>query len=259
MPSTPQFLPVAGRRLAFRAVPGDLNLPVLVLLHEGLGCVELWRDFPEQLNEATGHPVLLYSRFGYGASDPQPLPWPLDYMQREGLLVLPAVLTAAGIEDCVLLGHSDGASIALANAGGVDDPRVRGLIVMAPHVFAESCGLDSIRAVQSQYDEGLRDRLAKYHGANVDCAFRGWSESWTAPGFADWDLRPLLNGITQPLLQIQGVDDQYGTAAQLRAIEAGVRGSCQTALLDNCRHAPQFEQPAQTLALICGFLERHAQ
>ena len=95
MPSTPQFLPVAGRRLAFRAVPGDLNLPVLVLLHEGLGCVELWRDFPEQLNEATGHPVLLYSRFGYGASDPQPLPWPLDYMQREGLLVLPAVLTAA--------------------------------------------------------------------------------------------------------------------------------------------------------------------
>ena len=248
------FLEIAGRRLEFRALAGDVRRPVIVLLHEGLGCVALWRDFPEKLAEATGHPVFAYSRFGYGASDPEPLPWPLDYMQREGLRSLPAVLRAAGIEDCVLLGHSDGASIALANAGGVADPRVRGLIVMAPHVFAEACGLASIQALRAEYAAGLRARLAKYHGNNVDCAFRGWSESWTAPEFKDWDLRPLLGGITVPLLQIQGVDDQYGTAAQLRAIAAAVTGPCHTAVLADCRHAPQFEQTAQTLDLIREFL-----
>ena len=252
-----QSLSIDGRAVEFRAIPGDLNLPVLVLLHEGLGCVSLWRDFPDQLSEATDHPIFVYSRFGYGGSAPAPLPWPTDYMQREGIEVLPKLLSAAGIEDCVLVGHSDGASIALANAGAVQDDRVRGLIVMAPHVFAEECGLNSIREIRQQYAAGLRERLAKYHGDNVDCAFRGWSESWTSPAFAEWNLEALLPAIDVPLLQIQGVDDQYGTLAQLRAIAAGVSGPCQTEVLEHCRHAPQFEQTERTLALMVDFLNAH--
>jgi pimeloyl-ACP methyl ester carboxylesterase len=252
-----QSLLVDGRAVEFRAIPGDLNLPVLVLLHEGLGCVSLWRDFPDQLSEATDHPIFVYSRFGYGGSAPAPLPWPTDYMQREGIEVLPKLLTAAGIEDCVLVGHSDGASIALANAGAVQDDRVRGLILMAPHVFAEECGLNSIREIGQQYAAGLRERLAKYHGDNVDCAFRGWSESWTSPAFAEWNLEALLPAIDVPLLQIQGVDDQYGTLAQLRAIAAGVSGPCQTEVLERCRHAPQFEQTERTLSLMADFLDAH--
>jgi pimeloyl-ACP methyl ester carboxylesterase len=252
-----QSLSIDGRAVEFRAIPGDLNLPVLVLLHEGLGCVSLWRDFPDQLSEATDHPIFVYSRFGYGGSAPAPLPWPTDYMQREGIEVLPKLLSAAGIEDCVLVGHSDGASIALANAGAVPDDRVRGLIGMAPHVFAEECGLNSIREIRQQYAAGLRERLAKYHGDNVDCAFRGWSESWTSPAFAEWNLEALLPAIDVPLLQIQGVDDQYGTLAQLRAIAAGVSGPCQTEVLEHCRHAPQFEQTERTLALMVDFLNAH--
>lgn len=257
MGNTYQSLAIEGGPVEFRVLPGDMNLPVLVLLHEGLGCVALWRDFPDRLNEATGHPVLLYSRVGYGGSAPRALPWPLDYMQREGVDVLPQVLAAAGIEECVLVGHSDGASIALAYAGGVEDSKASALVVMAPHVFTEESGLASIRAVRGQYVEGLREKLATYHGENVDCAFRGWSEVWTHPDFKAWNIEAFLPGITVPVLQIQGADDQYGTSAQLRAIEHGVTGPCQSELLANCRHAPQFEQAARTVELITRFLERH--
>ena len=253
---TTDWLEVAGRRLECMKLDGDPALPTLVLLHEGLGCVALWRDFPERLAAATGHPVFLYSRFGYGGSDPEPLPWRLDYMQHEGTHVLPQVLAAAGIDDYVLIGHSDGASIALVHAATSGQSQVCCVVVMAPHVFAEACGLDSIAAVRTQYQTGLRDKLAKYHGANVDCAFRGWSESWLHPDFARWNLEGFLPGITAPVLQLQGVDDQYGTAAQLDAIAAGVAGPCATHLLPDCRHAPQFEQPEKTLGLIAGFIAR---
>lgn len=229
--------------------------PTLVLLHEGLGCVALWRQFPEQLAEATGCPVFLYSRAGYGGSSPRDLPWPLDYMQQEGLHGLPAVLDTAGIGPCVLIGHSDGASIALVHAGGLADPRVRGLVLMAPHVFTESEGLASIRAARAAYETGdLRDRLARYHGANVDCAFRGWSDSWLHPDFVRWNLEAFLPGIRVPLLQIQGREDQYGSEAQLAAIARLAGGPVDTHVLDACRHAPQFEQPAQTLALVAAFV-----
>ncbi len=251
-PLPPIFLDT--RALETRWVAGDLSRPVIVLLHEGLGCVALWRDFPERLALATGHPVFLYSRFGYGGSAAQPRPWPVDYLQREALQVLPRVLDAAGIASCVLLGHSDGASIALVYAGATQDPRVRGVIVMAPHVFAEACGVASIQHLRQDYAQGLRQKLAKYHGDNVDCAFHGWSEAWTQPAFAQWNVESCLPGICVPLLQIQGEQDQYGSDAQLRAIEAGVSGGCHTALLAACQHAPHFEQPAQTLRLIQDYL-----
>ena len=248
------LLEVDGRRIEYLKLDGDPTRPTLVLLHEGLGCVALWRDFPARLAAATGHPVFVYSRHGYGGSDPEPLPWPLDYMQREGREVLPRVLAAAHIEASILIGHSDGASIALVHAATTGKPAVRGVVAMAPHVFAEACGLDSIAVVREQYESGLRDKLAKYHGQNVDCAFRGWSESWLNPQFQHWNLESFLPALTAPVLLIQGVDDQYGTARQLEAIAAGVTGPCEMHLLEDCRHAPQFEQAERTLALIAGFV-----
>lgn len=249
-------LTVDGRALECLQLPGDPARPTLVLLHEGLGCVALWRDFPQRLAAATGHPVFAYSRAGYGGSSPAPLPWPLDYMQREGRDGLPAVLDAAGIGACVLFGHSDGASIALVNAGLVGDARVRGVIVMAPHVFTEDEGLASIALAREAYTQGdLRARLAKYHGDNVDCAFHGWCDSWLHPAFRHWNIEHVLPGIRVPLLQIQGEGDQYGSRAQLDAIAAAVAGPCTTRLLPDCRHAPQFEQPSLTLEAVSGFVQ----
>jgi len=247
-------LAVAGRELECLHVAGDPARPTLVLLHEGLGCVALWRDFPQRLAAACGHPVFAWSRPGYGQSSPLPLPWPLDYMEREGQAGLSPVLDAAGIGDCVLIGHSDGASIALVHAGLVADPRVRGVVVMAPHVFAEESGLVSIAQAREAYLHGeLRARLAKYH-ADVDCAFHGWCDSWLHPDFARWNIEYVLPGIRVPLLQIQGEGDQYGSVAQLEAIARAVRGPCRTLLLPDCRHAPAFERPAETLAAIVDFL-----
>lgn len=247
-------LSVSGHLLESVHLPGDPALPTLVLLHEGLGCVALWRDFPARLAAASGHAVFAWSRAGYGQSSATALPWPLDYMQREGRTVVPAVLDAAGIGDCVLFGHSDGASIALVHAGVVGDPRVQGVIVMAPHVFVEEMGLASIAAARDAYASGeLRAKLAKYH-AHVDCAFRGWCDSWLNPDFRSWNIEAVLPGIAVPVLQIQGEGDQYGTVAQLDAIARGVRGPCQTLLLADCRHAPHLEQPQATLDAVARFL-----
>ena len=247
-------LEVGEASLETLSIPGKPDMPTLVLLHEGLGCVALWRDFPARLAARTGCAVFAWSRPGYGNSSPRALPWPLDYMQREGL-ALPALLDAAGIGDCILVGHSDGASIALVAAGAARAPRLRGLVVMAPHVFAEESGLDSIRAAREAYVHGdLRHRLQRYHGTNVDCAFRGWSESWLNPGFLDWNLESFLPGIRVPLLQIQGRDDQYGTVAQLDAIARQSSGPVATHVLEDCRHAPHAEQSEITLTLIAEFV-----
>lgn len=245
-----------GHRLDYRRITGANERPPLVLLHEGLGCVGLWRDFPEQLAAATGCAVFLYSRRGYGGSDARALPWPLDYMQQEGR-GLSRVLEAAEIDNCVLIGHSDGASIALVNAGAVRDSKVKAVVVLAPHVFAEIAGLASIRAARSAYVEGdLRERLARYHGANVDCAFYGWCDTWLHPDFARWNIEDCLSGIALPLLQIQGRADRYGSPAQLDAIARQVRGPVETHLLDDCNHAPQFERAAESLRLIGEFVGR---
>ncbi len=247
-------LNVGAHQIEYRRLAGDPQKPTLVLLHEGLGCVALWRDFPERLAARTGCPVFVYSRFGYGGSSSRALPWPLDYMEQEGGHGLPQVLAAAEISRCVLIGHSDGASIALVAAGSHAVSGLVGLVVLAPHVFAEALGLASIRKARTAFIDGnLRDRLARYHGANVEGAFYGWCDAWLHPDFVRWNLEPYLPGIRVPLLQLQGDADQYGTRAQLQAIERQVSGPVQTQVLP-CQHAPQFELPAESLALMADFV-----
>jgi len=226
--------------------------PTLVLLHEGLGCVGLWRDWPAELARATGLGVLAYSRWGYGASDPRPAPWPLTYMHDDGRDALPAVLDAAGVGDCVLVGHSDGGSIAIVGAGtGRTGPRVRGLALLAAHVFCEDLSVASIAAAREAYLHGdLRARLARHHGDNVDGAFWGWNQAWLDPGFRAWNLEEYLPGIEVPALIVQGEDDPYGTLAQVDAIARGVRGPATRLILPGCGHAPHRERPAETTAAI---------
>ena len=233
--------------------------PTLVFLHQGLGCLALWRDFPAQLVEATGLGGFVYSRQGYGGSEPCALPRPITYMHDEGLRVLPALLAAAGIKRSILVGHSDGASIALIYAGGTPAPGLAGLILEAPHVFMEECNVASIREMQKAYDTGdLRRRLAKYHGDNVDCAFRGWSEPWLQEGFNDWNLEGYLPNICAekrvPTLVIQGADDEYGTIAQCQSIERGIGPDAKTLLMPDCGHAPHEEQFEKTLSAMVAHI-----
>lgn len=227
--------------------------PTLVLLHEGLGCVALWRDFPAALADATGCGVFAYSRFGYGQSDGKPLPWPLSYMQDEAREVLPLVLDAAGIRSAVLVGHSDGGSIAACYAGTVRDARLRGLVLIAAHFFVEQQNIASIRRIHDEYAQGeLRSRLAKYH-RDVDCAFRGWNDSWLAPGFHEFDITGCLSAIDVPILALQGADDPYGSEAQLRVLQRHARAPVEAMMIDGARHAPHLEARDVTLAAITHF------
>jgi pimeloyl-ACP methyl ester carboxylesterase len=254
---------LAGRRSDLRVSGGRLEAawwgpapeqaPTLVLLHEGLGSVGLWRDFPAHLAAATGWRVLAYSRFGYGRSDSITLPRPLDYMHREALDVLPQVLDAVRVRCCVLVGHSDGASIAAIHAGRVADPRVLGLVLMAPHFFVEDICVTSIASIRSDYVSGLRSRLGRHHD-DVDAAFRGWAEAWLDPGFpASFDLSAELARINVPMLILQGEHDPYGTAAHARLAERLAPGEVRTVMLA-ARHGPHVEASERTIAEIAGFV-----
>jgi pimeloyl-ACP methyl ester carboxylesterase len=235
--------------------PGPEAAPTLVLLHEGLGCVALWRDFPQLLAAATGCGVFAYSRFGYGRSEPVPLPRPLGYMHDEALAVLGRVLDAAAIRRCVLVGHSDGASIAAIYAGGVQDFRVRGLVLLAPHYFVEDICLAAIARARAAYAVGdLRTRLARYHD-HVDVAFHGWNGAWLDPAFRAWDITEYLAHIHVPVLQLQGTADPYGTAAQPHAAEQTAGCPVETVMLPG-GHAPHLEATAQTLSAIADFTHR---
>ncbi len=222
--------------------------PTLVLLHEGLGCVAMWRDWPDQLARASGCRVLAYSRQGYGASTPVTPPRPLTYMHHEALEVLPEVLKAAGAGECVLVGHSDGGSIALIHAGSpTRAPGVRALALLAPHVFCEELSVRSIAAAKEAYLHGdLRERLRRFHGENVDGAFWGWNGAWLDPGFMQWNLEAYLGGIELPVLVVQGEDDAYGTLGQVDAIERGVKGRFTRTVLPGCGHSPQRDRPEET-------------
>jgi pimeloyl-ACP methyl ester carboxylesterase len=247
---------VAGHRLEYELIAGrEARAPTLVFLHEGLGSVSLWRDFPAALSRATGCPALVYSRLGYGRSDPGPVPRAVDYLHVEAREVLPAVLAAFGVTQSVLIGHSDGASIALIAAGAGSAYGVQGLILEAPHVFVESVTLAGIEKARGAFEQGgLRDALARHHHANVDGAFWGWCRTWLSAGFRAWNIEEFLPGVRVPVLVIQGIGDEYGTATQVVAIANAVKGPVATELLENCGHTPHREQGDQVLALMTRFV-----
>jgi len=257
-PDRDLWIEASGARLEARVwgpPPGDA--PTIAMLHEGLGCVALWRDFPQRLAKATGWGVIAWSRQGYGRSDPCALPRPLDYMTVEGEQVLPRVLDAIGFRDGVLLGHSDGGSIAALHSGGACDNRVRGLILIAPHFFVEDCSIAAISAALEAFDSGdLRARLARHHD-HVNAAFHGWNGAWLNPGFRDWNITESLRHVQVPVLAIQGLDDPYGTRAQVDVIGAEMSAPSEVHLLEGCRHAPHHEHTETVLALITRFLARH--
>jgi pimeloyl-ACP methyl ester carboxylesterase len=252
------FITAAGHRLDTRWIgPRGGSGPVLVFLHEGLGSIELWRDFPDRIAEKTGCAAFVYSRHGYGRSDPLKESRPPDYLHFEALKVLPAVLDECRITDPVLIGHSDGASIALLLAGAGLVP-VRGAVVMAPHVFVEDITIAGIEKAKAAWAEGgLARALARYHD-DAEGAFRGWNEAWLAPEFRAWNIEEYLPGIRCPLLAIQGVDDEYATLDQIDAIERQVSGPFERLDLPDCRHTPWRDQPdvvANAIARFVGGLQ----
>jgi pimeloyl-ACP methyl ester carboxylesterase len=250
------FIDVGGAKLEYRMIgPRPDAAPTIVMLHEGLGSVTTWGDFPQKVAERTGCGVFVYARAGYGQSSTVALPRPLDYMQREATDVLPKLLDAIGFRRGLLFGHSDGATIAAYYAGSVQDHRVRGVILMAPHFFMEASNIEAIRKTVASYESDLRPRLARHH-ADVDVAFNGWSGAWLDPGFLAFDTTDALAYIRVPVLVIQGAADPYGTLAQVKAIEDECYCPVETAVMSGIGHAPHRERPAETLDAVAVFADR---
>jgi pimeloyl-ACP methyl ester carboxylesterase len=251
------FLDIGTHRLEYRMIgprPGDA--PTLVLLHEGLGCVGLWGDFPEKLAQATGCGVFVYSRAGYGQSSPVMLPRPLTYMHDEAREIVPRLLDAIGFQRGLLIGHSDGASIAAIYAGTHQDHRVGGLVLIAPHFFTEDMGIAAIADARQAYETtDLRQKLARWH-KDPDNAFKGWNGAWLDPDFRQWDITEPLAYIRVPILIVQGEDDQYGTVAQIEAAQRECYCPVDVALLPGIKHSPQREAPEATLKAISEFAGR---
>jgi pimeloyl-ACP methyl ester carboxylesterase len=251
------FLDIGTHRLEYRMIgprPGDA--PTLVLLHEGLGCVGLWGDFPEKLAQATGCGVFVYSRAGYGQSSPVMLPRPLTYMHDEAREIVPRLLDAIGFQRGLLIGHSDGASIAAIYAGTHQDHRVGGLVLIAPHFFTEDMGIAAIADARKAYETtDLRQKLARWH-KDPDNAFKGWNGAWLDPDFRQWDITEPLAYIRVPILIVQGEDDQYGTVAQIEAAQRECYCPVDVALLPGIKHSPQREAPDATLKAISEFAGR---
>jgi len=248
------FLTIDSAELEYRLIgPQPSDAPCIVLLHEGLGSVGLWGDFPDKLQAATGASVFAYSRAGYGASTSVTLPRPLDYMQREALDVLPKLLATIGFQRGLLIGHSDGASIAAIYAGGHQDHRLDGIVLIAPHVIVEDVSVRSIAAIKTAYETTeLRTKLARWH-EDVDNAFYGWNGAWLDPAFRRWDITDYLAYIRVPVAVIQGVDDQYGTARQVEIIQEECYCPVEVTMLPNTGHSPHREAPEATLRIVAEF------
>jgi pimeloyl-ACP methyl ester carboxylesterase len=251
------MLDVGEARLEYRMIgPDPQDAPTLVMLHEGLGSVRQWGAFPDELAQATGAGVFVYSRRGYGASSAVPLPRPVTYMHDEALQVLPQVLDAIGFRRGLLVGHSDGASIAAIYAGSVQDHRVRGLSLIAPHFVVEDVSIASIEEARTAYDAGdLKDKLARYH-KDVDVAFRGWNGAWLNPAFRAWDISEELAYVRVPVQIVQGAADQYGTLRQVEIAQEECYCPVDATVLPEVGHAPHREAPERTLEAIAGFVNR---
>ena len=243
-----------GRGIEYRLIPGDATKPYLVFLHEGLGSVSLWRDFPDKVTRRTGHRALVYSRFGYGRSAPLNGPREPAFMHDEALDILPRLLAGLHIAQPILIGHSDGASIALIHAAERRHA-IPAVVLMAPHVFVEPVTLEAIAKAADTYETtDLRARLARHH-AHVDDAFHGWSRIWLSPRFRTWSLGPEVQRLACPALVMMGDHDEYGTLAQLDAIAEAAPGAVQKLVLENCGHAPQRDQPDAVSEAISAFMQ----
>jgi pimeloyl-ACP methyl ester carboxylesterase len=251
------FLDVAPLRLEYRMIgPRPDAAPTIVMLHEGLGSVGLWGSFPNDIATATGAGVFAYSRASYGKSPPGKMPRTTAFLNEEACEVLPRVLDAIGFQRGLLLGHSDGASIAAIYAGSIQDHRVRGLVLIAPHFFTEEKGLAEIRRAGKSFATGaLRERLKPWH-ADIDCAFRSWNEPWLHPDFEAWDITEALGYIRVPILVVQGEDDQYGTLRQVEIVKQECTCPVETAIFPGIRHVPQREAPELTLKTVADFINR---
>lgn len=250
----PRFLNVDGLQLEYRLLPPQcMDAPTLVLLHEGLGCIDMWRWFPQQLADATGLGVFAWSRAGFGRSAPIQLPRPLNYLEQEAS-VASRVLAAAGLRRVILVGHSDGGTIALLYAAGPHRDQVAGVVTMAAHVFVEDVTIEGIVATKHRFQTSdLPEKLRRWHADNLDGAFFGWCDTWLDPGFRAWSIEPALPSIAAPALIIQGLDDAYGTPAQVEAIVGGVSGPAEALLLPGIGHAPHAEDPDTLIAAIARF------
>jgi pimeloyl-ACP methyl ester carboxylesterase len=245
---------VAGRSLEYQRIAATRpGRPDLVFLHEGLGSVTLWRDVPQALALRTGCGALIYSRYGNGFSEPLRERRDTRYMHDEALNVLPELLDALSIDRPVLIGHSDGASIALIYAG--EHPAaVRALLLEAPHVFVEDISVRSIAAVKDEYQSGsLRDRMARYH-ADVDSTFYGWNDIWLSPAFRHWNVEEYVARVRAPILAMQGTGDEYGSLAQLDAIASKSPGHVDRLVLSGCKHAPHRDRRAMVEASASAWL-----
>ena len=236
--------------------PPPEEKPTLVFLHEGLGCVSMWRDFPEKLSRKTGCGSMVFSRIGYGKSDPCEIPKSFDFMHKEALCELPKLLSFYNIKEYILIGHSDGASIALIYAGESPGEGLLGIINEAPHVFCEAITIHSIEKIFDLYKKGnLRKRLKRHHGENVDNAFFGWANVWLDPEFLSWNIESSLPKISVPQLIIQGNEDEYGTSAQVEAIAAQSGSTVETCFLSNCGHSPHIDRENATLNVMDHFVK----
>jgi pimeloyl-ACP methyl ester carboxylesterase len=245
------MITVADRQVETLELDGDRGRRPLVLLHEGLGSVGLWRDFPQALAAATGRRVVAFSRFGHGQSEPPASPRTPRFFHEEALEVLPALLPRLDAAEPILVGHSDGASIGLIHAAGHP---VTALVLLAPHVVVEDITVEAIRETRRAYEEnGLRERMARHH-ADPDAAFWGWCDVWLDPAFRAWSLEPEAEAVTAPALLIQGADDPYGTLDQLDRIQARVRGPVERLVVPG-GHSPHHEQPEAVLEAIARFTE----
>jgi pimeloyl-ACP methyl ester carboxylesterase len=248
---------IDGHRIEYRLTPPlEAPAPTVVFLHEGLGSLASWRDFPDRLAQRTGCGTLTYSRWGYGNSEMRPTPWPLSYLHDEARTDLPALLEHCGVTDAVLFGHSDGGSIALIAAAAAPG-LARGLITEAAHVMVEDVTIDGLRAALARFDtDDFHAALVRQHGANADAVFGGWSTAWTSPAFRTWDIRPLLPEVTCPVLAIQGLDDDYGSEAQVDSIAALVSGPVESWLIAGCGHTPHRDKADDILDRAASFIAR---
>lgn len=235
--------------------PGADRAPTIVLLHEGLGSVSAWRDWPAELSAATGFGVLAYSRFGYGGSSPSTFPRPVSYMHEEALDVLPRVLDAAHVRHAFLVGHSDGASIALIHAGGgAPHGSLEGVVLMSPHVFVEDVSVTSIAGARTLFETtDLKARLAKHH-RDVEHAFLGWNGVWLDPAFRSWNIEAFVASVRVPMLLVQEENDPYGTLAQLDAIERAAKVPVTRVVPPGAGHAPWKEQRGETTRAVVRFV-----